>query len=67
MSGIDERTGRVKLYNNKQEREVVEQYAGKPSDDATALFPAPTFVLLEFKFQALSSAPAWVVICASVP
>ncbi len=30
MSAIDERTGRVKLYNSKQEREVVEQYAGLP-------------------------------------
>lgn len=28
MTSIDERTGRVKLYNSKQEREVVEQYAG---------------------------------------
>lgn len=28
MTSIDERTGLVKLYNSKQEREVVEQYAG---------------------------------------
>jgi hypothetical protein len=29
MTSIDERTGLVKLYNSKQEREVVEQYAGR--------------------------------------
>ena len=28
MTSINERTGVVKLYNSKQEREVVEQYAG---------------------------------------
>lgn len=28
MTSIDERTGRVKLCNSKQEREVVEQFAG---------------------------------------
>ena len=40
MSGIDARTGRVELYSSKQEREVVEQYAGEAMRSCCQAFKA---------------------------